>query len=134
MRAHKHYLSPTSLLIGVLAVASLGCGRDSTAPLVPKTGAIEITVTTVSTIGAVDTTGYLVSIDSEGSQAVGASARVRIDGLNRSSHRITLSGLPANCYTTSDNPLSVDINPDLGTLLVTFSVACSLNGPGPWDY
>lgn len=131
MRSNRR---PALFLFVLPAFVTLACGHDSTAPTAPKTGAIEITVTTASSIGAVDTTGYLVSIDDRPWQAVGVPTRVKIGGLTRASHRIALSGLAANCYSTSDNPLSVDFNPDLGTLLVTFSVSCSLQEPNPWDY
>jgi hypothetical protein len=116
------------------ALATLACGRDSTAPAAPKTGAIEITVMTVSTIGLVDTSAYVVSVDNGTWQAVGVPTRVKIGGLAKAIHRIELSGLPANCFNTSDNPLFVDLDPALGTLLITFSVTCSLEGPNPWDY
>ena len=133
MRVNQR-LAPAFFLFVLPAFATLACGHDSTAPVAPKTGAIEITVSTVSTIGAVDTTGYLVSVDNGTWQAVGVPTRVKIGGLTKASHRIALSGLPANCASTSDNPLWVDLNPDLGTLLVTFSVSCSPNSPSPWDY
>ena len=133
MRVNRR-LAPAFFLFVLPAFATLACGHDSTAPVTPQTGAIEITVTTASTIGAVDTTAYAVSIDNGAWQQVGVPTRVRIGGLSKASHRITLSGLAANCYVTSDNPLLVDLNPDLGTLLVTFSVSCSLEGPDPWGY
>jgi hypothetical protein len=131
MRVNQSRLIPALFVFP--AFVTLACGHDSTAPVAP-TGAIEITVSTVSTIGLVDTTAYMVSVDNGAWQAVGVPTRVKIGGLSKASHRITLSGLPASCYSTSDNPLSVDLNPDLGTLLVTFSVSCSLEGPNPWDY
>ena len=133
MRASQR-LAPAFFLFVIPAFVTLACGRDSTAPVVPKLGAIEITVSTVSTIGAVDTSAYVVSVDNGSWQSVGVPTRVKIGGLTRATHRIALSGLPANCFSTSDNPLLVDYNPDLGTLLVTFSVTCSLEGPDPWGY
>jgi len=131
MRVSQRYLSPTFLLI---AVVTVGCGRDSTAPEIAKTGAIEITVSTTSTIGQVDTTGYMVRIDDDVWRAVGVPTRVRIDGVSRAMHRVTLSGLAANCYVAQDNPMLVNVDPELGTLLVTFSVNCSPSGPDPWGY
>ena len=132
MRVNRR-LGPTSFLFVLPAFVTLACGHDSTAPVSPKTGSIEITVTTVSTIGAVDTTAYAVSIDGVVHQ-VGVPTRVKIGGLSKASHSIALSGLAANCYVTGDNPLVVDLHPELGTLLVTFSVSCALVGPDPWGY
>jgi len=89
---------------------------------------------TTSTIGDVDTTGYVVSIDDGAWRSVGVPTRVEIDGLSKARHSITLSGLPTNCSVTSPNPLLVDVDPDLGTLLLTFMVKCPMEGPFPWDY
>ena len=133
MRVNQRRLVSSLFQLVLPAFVALACGHDSIAPVAPKTGAIEITVMTVSTIGEVDTTKYSVSVDDGPWQPVGVPTRLKIGGLTRASHRIALTGLAANCYSTSDNPLLVDLNPDLGTLLVTFSVACSLEG-NPWDY
>ncbi|HJP60676.1 MAG TPA: hypothetical protein VJ865_11775 [Gemmatimonadaceae bacterium] len=134
MRVNQGRPGSAFFLFVLPALATLACGRDSTAPVAPKTGAIEITVTTTSTIGQVDTANYVVSIDNGAWQPVGVPTRVKIGGLSRANHSITLSGMPTNCFVTSGNPLLVVVNPDLGTLLVTFSVSCSLEGPSPWDY
>jgi len=131
MRVSQRYLSPTFLLS---ALVMLGCGRDSTAPVTAKTGAIEITISTLSTIDQVDTAGYMVRIDNDAWRAVGVPTRVRIDGVSRAVHTVTLTGLAASCSVDHQNPLSVDVNPDLGTVLVTFSVSCSPSGPDPWGY
>ena len=133
MRVNQSYRVVAFPALLLLAFTLPACGRDSTAPPL-KTGAIEITVTTTSSIGDVDVTGYRVSIDNGAAQAVGVPARIRIDGLSKAQHTIMLSGLAAKCGVTSGNPLTVDLNPDLGTLLVTFEVACTSDGPYPWDY
>ena len=133
MRANQLNVFPPALVSALLTLALSGCG-DSNAPTVPPTGAIEITVITASTIGQVDTTAYVVSIDDGGWRSVGVPTRVKIDGLSKARHRITLSGLPTNCSVTSLNPLVVDLDPGLGVLLVSFMVECSLDGPSPWDY
>ena len=132
MRVNRR-LAPAVFLFVLPAFATVACAHDSTAPAA-KMGAIEITVSTVSRIGQVDTANYAVSIDNGAWQRVGVPTRVRIGSLSKANHRITLSGLATNCYSTSDNPLLVDLNPALGTLLVTFSVSCSMAGPNPWDY
>ena len=132
MRANQRNIMP-DLISALLTLALSGCG-DSNAPTAPPTGAIEITVMTTSTIGDVDTTGYVVSIDDGAWRSVGVPTRVEIDGLSKARHRITLSGLGTNCSVTSPNPLLVDLDPGLGTLLLTFMVKCPMEGPFPWDY
>lgn len=133
MRVTPRYPAPPFLVFVLAAFAAFGCGHDSTAPA-PKTGAIQITVSTVSTIADVDTASYQVSVDNGAWQAVGVPARLRIDGLTKAKHRIELSGVALDCAVTGGNPLWVDLNPDAGTLLVTFSVECAPGGLSPWDY
>jgi len=133
MRANQRNIIPSALISALLILALSGCG-DSNPPTAPPTGTIEITVMTASTIGDVDTTGYVVSIDDGAWRSVGVPTRVEIDGLSKARHSITLSGLPTNCSVTSPNPLVVDLDPDLGTLLLTFMVKCPMEGPFPWDY
>ena len=133
MRVTSQYLASRFIVFALPVLVALGCGHDSTAPA-PKTGAIEITVVTTSSIGAVDTTQYQVSVDNGPRRAVGVPTRVLIGGLTKATHFVNLYGMPANCGTTSDNPIAFDLNPDLGTLLLTFSVNCAPYEPSPWDY
>ena len=133
MRANQSRRFAAFLFFVLLGFTPLACGRDSTAPPL-KTGAIEITVTTASTIGEIDVTAYRVSVDNGAPHTLGVPPRVKIDGLSKAQHSIMLSGLAANCGVTSGNPLVVNLDPDLGTLLVTFSVSCTEGGPNPWDY
>jgi hypothetical protein len=133
MRVFPRYLVSRLIVFALPLLVAAGCGHDSTAPT-PQTGAIEITVMTTSSIGQVDTTQYQVSVDNGAWQPVGVPTRVRIGSLTRARHYVMLAGLAANCGTTSDNPVVFDLDPELGTLLLTFTVDCAPPHPDPWGY
>ena len=110
MRAYRRFLPSSFLALVPLAFATLVCGRDSTAPIVvPKTGAVEVTITTTSTIGEVDLTRYQVRIDLGRWVNVGVPTRVTIDGVSKASHRIELSGFAAHCAAVS-NPRQIEVD------------------------
>ncbi|HJQ12044.1 MAG TPA: hypothetical protein VJ840_13525 [Gemmatimonadaceae bacterium] len=136
MRAENRFTTPTFLALVPLLFAMPGCGRDSTAPILPALpkGAVEVTITTTSTIGEIDITRYQVRIDLGQWVNVGVPTQVRIEGVTKANHRIELGGLAANCAVIGGNPRQIAVDPDLGTLLVSFSVSCTPESWNPWDY
>ena len=114
------------------ALLAMGCGQGSTEPA--PTGAIEVTVLTTTSIGEVDTEHYLITVDNNPAHRIGAPTVFRISGLTKGPHSVRLSGLPGNCLVTHQNPLLIDLDPTLGTLLLTFSVNCGPLTDSPWDY
>lgn len=127
----QHYLACT--MLGVAAIFTAACG-DSTRPIAPATGAIEITTLTAGAKSDLDSSGYTLSIDSGPSSVITDNAKVTISNLTPGNHVVFLFGLASNCWLSGNNRRVVNV---VGSALVpvSFAVFCEANGgPSPWDY
>jgi hypothetical protein len=123
--------------VGLTATLSLGCGGDSTEPIAQTTGAIEVSVSTVSTDIDVDPNGYTLNIDGRLGPTVGVNAMLSIGTLLPGAHFIQLDDLAPNCSVRGPNPLPVYVFSGKAPQTVTFLVGCSAkdgSGGGDWDY
>jgi len=91
----------------------------------PDVGTLAVTVTTS---GSNTPSGYTVIVDGSSSQSVGANAVATFLGLPSGSHTVLLSGVPANCSVSGDNPRTVSLIAGL-VAATTFSVSCTAPPP-----
>src|SRR6266516_1915231 len=87
----------------------------------PDVGTLAVTVTTS---GSNTPSGYTVIVDGSSSQSVGANGVATFLGLPSGSHTVLLSGVPANCSVSGDNPRTVSLIAGL-VAATTFSVSCT---------
>lgn len=88
-----------------------------------------LTVTTTTTGSDPDGDGYAFSIDGQAAQSIGANTTVTINELPTGSHTVTLSGLAANCASSTSNPRPVSVATG-ATVDLSFAITCSaLTGP-----
>ncbi|HXL05573.1 MAG TPA: hypothetical protein VN964_01520 [Gemmatimonadales bacterium] len=87
----------------------------------PDVGTLAVTV---STSGSNTPSGYTVIVDGSSSQSVGANGVATFLGLPSGSHTVLLSGVPANCSVSGDNPRTVSLIAGL-VAATTFSVSCT---------
>ncbi len=87
----------------------------------PDVGTLAVTVTTS---GSNTPSGYTVIVDGSSSQSVGANGVATFLGLPSGSHSVLLSGVPANCSVSGDNPRTVSLIAGL-VAATTFSVSCT---------
>ena len=87
---------------------------------IPITGTIEVTIATAGS--SPDPDGYLVSLDGNTAQPIGAIATLRLEGLALGPHVVALSGLASNCHLDGENSLTVEVV--AGTTVVAFAVIC----------
>ena len=134
MRLTPDCLAVSSL--SLIAVLTLGC-RDSTPTAVaPPTGAIEITVSTASSVIDRDIDGYLLIIDGGPGKHLEVDTALTIRDLPMGKHLVRLDGLAPNCWVSGSNPRSVDVIRGARSP-VSFEVACSAKSepdPDGWDY
>jgi hypothetical protein len=81
-----------------------------------------LTVSATTTGSALDPDGYTVAVDGGPAQALGINGSVTFTNLNAGSHTVTLSGIAANC-STSSNPQTVSVVGGT-TAQTTFAVNC----------
>ena len=112
---------PALLLLALAA----GCGGDNLA--VPVTGSLEITTTTDGPDPDAD--GYMVQVDAEPAQIIGATATVQRPEIGTGLHTVELSGLAANCTVAGDNPRAVNVTAG-ATATVAFQVTCGATTGG----
>src|SRR5437870_10917043 len=93
----------------------------------PDVGTLAVTVTTS---GSNTPSGYTVIVDGSSSQSVGANGVATFLGLPSGSHTVLLSGVPANCSVSGDNPRTVSLIAGL-VAATTFSVSCTAPPPPP---
>jgi hypothetical protein len=139
----KNHFYLVATFIGLTPMLTMGCG-DSPGPIVPTTGAIEITVSTASENVAVDPDGYVLSVVAEPglriwlpAHSVGVNAIVTVVALPTGKYLVRLDGLAPNCSVSGTNPRSVDVITDEAASTVSFSVSCLAQtdtGAGDWDY
>ena len=91
----------------------------------PDVGTLAVTVTTS---GSNTPSGYTVIVDGSSSQSVGANGVATFLGLPSGSHTVLLSGVPANCSVSGDNPRTVSLIAGL-VAATTFSVSCTAPPP-----
>ncbi len=127
-----HYLAATFL--GLTAILTVGCDNNSTAPVTPATGAIEITVSTSSADTDLDPDGYRLSIDGGPGPAVGANATVTIANLRVGNHIVRLYGVAPNCSVAGSIERQVEVTTDKAASPISFSVSCQPTEYEPWDY
>jgi Tol biopolymer transport system component len=87
---------------------------------VSPTGSIVVATTTTGS--SPDPDGYLLTLIGGESQAVGANATLRLEGLAVGGHVVQLSGQASNCRIDGENPRAVEVV--AGTVTVTFVVTC----------
>jgi Tol biopolymer transport system component len=115
-----HY---AAAFLGLAAALALGCG-DSTAPAVPTTGALRITVSTESAAADVDPDGYTVSIDGGPDHVLRINDALTIPDLPKGDHVVQLGGVASNCSIGGSNPLSVYVPGPVAPATVPFVVSC----------
>jgi len=93
----------------------------------PDVGTLAVTVTTS---GSNTPSGYTVIVDGSSSQSVGANGVATFLGLPSGNHTLLLSGVPANCSVSGDNPRTVSLIAGL-VAATTFSVSCTAPPPPP---
>jgi len=84
------------------------------------TGSILVGVTTTGS--GVDADGYLVRVDGNTQQTIGANATLLLEGLTFEAHTLELSGTASNCHIEGENPVTVNVVP--GTVTFAFAVLC----------
>jgi Tol biopolymer transport system component len=107
-----------SRAVGVAAGAASEVRFDITC--IPITGTIEVTTATAGSNP--DPDGYLVSLDGNTTQPIGATAALRLEGLTLGPHVLALSGLAPNCHLEGENPRTVEVVS--GTTVVPFALTC----------
>jgi hypothetical protein len=73
----------------------------------PLVGSLEVTTATAGS--GPDPDGYLVSLDGNTTQPIGATAALRLEGLTLGPHVLALSGLAPNCHLDGENPRTVEV-------------------------
>jgi hypothetical protein len=115
------------VIIASVALVTASCGGDDVTT--PTEGSVRIETTTSGV--DLDPDGYDVRVDEETAVAIDVSGQVVIDDVRLGRHRVTLSGLAANCTTAEGaNPQTIDV---VGgdTVTVAFAVTCApLDGGG----
>lgn len=138
MRVTSHHLTGT--ILGLAAILSLGCD-DPVAPyptVLPSTGTIEVSVSTLGANTDVDPDGYALST-SGWSQTVGVNGAATIGSLTSGNYFVLLNGLAPNCRVDGTNPRLVGVVAGKAASRVSFSVSCLSkeeidSGAGDWDY
>ncbi|MFL5954844.1 MAG: hypothetical protein ACJ76I_12135, partial [Gaiellaceae bacterium] len=82
-----------------------------------------LTVSTTTTGADLDPDGYAVAVDGGAPQAIAVNGTLTVAGLTAGAHTVTLSGLAANCTTTT-NPQTVTITAG-ATTTTGFTVTCT---------
>jgi hypothetical protein len=75
-----------------------------------------------------DPDGYLFAVDGGAPQAVGVSGSISLANVAAGSHTVLLSGLVANCTTSSSNPQTVTVTAG-ASVTASFAVQCSAAAP-----
>ena len=115
------------LALGVLGAAGchldklLSGGSGSGAPPRGATGALRAAA---ATSGSNPPAGYMMTLDSGQSTAIGINDSITATGIPAGNHRAALGGVPSNCSVSGDNPRTVSV-PANDTARTTFSVACN---------
>jgi TolB protein len=109
---------------GVSQVVSVTAGDPSAVQFditcIPVSGTIEVTTATAGS--SPDPDGYLVSLDGNTPQPIGATATLRLEALALGPHVVALSGLTPNCHLEGENPRTLEVV--AGTTVVTFAITC----------
>ena len=120
-----------SLLMVVAAMVVIAACRDAMTPrpehsrIMPAWSGTDTLVVSTSTTGSDLPAGYTVITDGgEQSQPIGTNDTVVFPDLAAGDHTVELSGVPANCTVSGDNPRTVTI-PDGGSASTTFDVSCA---------
>ena len=122
------------VLIGLTAALTTACD-DSTGPAPAPTGAIDISVSTISTLAEIDPDGYTLRVNADFPRAISVNGTVRIGALRRGRHSVRLDGLATNCAIAGSNPRVVEVTADGAVATAAFEVSCSATGGrGDWDY
>jgi hypothetical protein len=119
--------------LGIAAILSLGCHKNPTEPATPKTGALEITVSTSSADTDIDANGYRLSIDGWYTYTISVNDTVTIGPLATGRHLVQLYDLAPNCSVGSADWRFVDVIEDKEAS-VSFGVTCGALGDQGWDY
>ena len=126
--------------LSALVLLLLSCGGDDSNITAPSTGTLTVTTTTTGEAAS----GYTVTLDGGSPQAIGANASVSFTEVVPGPHSVALTGLPAGCTVTGDNPRTVAIEAG-ATTTETFAVTCTAatgeiqvstvtSGPAPLSY
>ena len=86
-------------------------------------GAGDLTVTTATGGEAIDSDGYVVSIDGGVPQPITANGSYTVVGLGVGTYSVTLGGLAANCQVSGENPRDVTVLAS-ETVTLAFAVSC----------
>jgi hypothetical protein len=128
--------SVVAALLVLSVTLTAGCS-DSSEPLAPTTGTLEIRVSTDSADVAVDPGGYNLVIDGGAGQPIGANATVTIAGLTTGRHLVWLDGVAPNYTMDGNNPRWGYVGTDKApSLPVSFSVSRilgTIDCGGCWD-
>jgi hypothetical protein len=109
-----------SLLLPILA-GGLACGGEDRLAAALTTGTLEVTT---STSGAEpDDDGYIVQMDAEPAQAIGANATLQTADVAPGTHSVQLGEIAPNCTVAAENPRTVTIVAG-ETATVDFAVTC----------
>jgi TolB protein len=87
---------------------------------IPVLGTIEVITATAGS--SLDPDGYLISLDGNTAQPIGATATLRLEALPLGPHVLALSGQAPNCHLEGENPRTLEVV--AGTTVVTFAVTC----------
>ncbi|HYN80066.1 MAG TPA: hypothetical protein VES88_01075 [Gemmatimonadaceae bacterium] len=112
--------SDTLLFLGSILI--LGCNESTT----PRTGTIQVTVTTTGATSDRDSDGYTLKIDDRPGSPIDINATVTIADVAIGTHSVMLEGLQANCSPTGSNPRTVEVTGGKGAApaTVSFFVSC----------
>jgi hypothetical protein len=75
-----------------------------------------------------DPDGYLFAVDGGAPQAIGVSGSISLANVAAGSHTVLLSGLAANCTTSSSNPQTITVTAGASTT-ASFAVQCTAAAP-----
>jgi hypothetical protein len=89
---------------------------------VPTTGNLDVSSSTIGP--STDADSYTITLDGTDRGPLGLSAVVSLTGLTPGTHVLGLSGVPANCQVSEENPRSVTVAAGASTA-VAFSVTCT---------
>lgn len=116
-----------------LMMAATACDQPASprlaADIVGGTGTLGVAATSSgpSLHGADDPDGYVVRVDTAGSQHIDANGVVTYTGLSAGAHRVDLYDIVPNCWSLDNDPRAVDVTAGVaGT--TRFDVGCVAEG------